>query len=73
MLERVTNDPDSQAKDGGIHVYNRKARKLIDDITWAIYWHGAPQGNARMAYQRPIVAPDPSRYIITGDTHRSRQ
>jgi hypothetical protein len=53
MLERVTNDPESQAKDGGIHLYTRKARKLIDDITWAIYWHGAPQGNTRMTANGP--------------------
>lgn len=53
MQERVTRDPESSAKGGGIHLYNPKARKLLDDIGWAIYWHGSPQGNARMRTNGP--------------------
>ena len=53
MQERVTNDPESKATDGGLHLYNQRARKLLDDIGWAIYWHGAPQGNTRMTANGP--------------------
>lgn len=53
MQNRVTADPASKATDDDLHLYNRRARKLLDDIGWAIYWHGAPRGNTRMQASQP--------------------
>lgn len=43
------------------------AASLTEELSW-IRRHLEPDNPAL-----PIVAPDPSRYIITGDTHGSRQ
>lgn len=53
MLDEVKDDAASKSQDDSIHIYNSRARKLINDITWAIYWHDAPQGNTRMQANKP--------------------
>lgn len=51
LQERVKEQNDGTGE--GLHRYNRTARKMLDDIGWAIYWHDAPQGNTRMAPAKP--------------------
>lgn len=53
MLERVKSDPENLTKEASLHLYNRRARKLIDDIGWALYWRARPNGNTRMAPAKP--------------------
>lgn len=52
MLRELKVDPESQQQDG-IHLLTPKARRLHDDITWAIYWHDTPRGNTRMNASQP--------------------
>ena len=51
MQERVKEQNDGTGE--GLYRYNRAARKMLDDIGWAIYWHDAPLGNTRMAPAKP--------------------
>ena len=49
MLHRVQDDPVSQANGtNGLYILTQKAVRLCDDITWAMYYHRRPRGNATM-------------------------
>ena len=53
MLDRIKHH--NRGTGEGLHLYNKQARQLLDDIGWAIYWHDAPQGNTRMAPEKPTA------------------
>ncbi|MGM0825658.1 MAG: hypothetical protein ACQEUY_13175 [Pseudomonadota bacterium] len=53
MLERVKSDSENLTKEASLHLYNKRARQLLDDIGWALYWHARPSGNTRMAPAKP--------------------
>ena len=49
MLHGVQADPDNQANGrNGLYLLMPKAMKLCEDITWAMYYHRRPKGNAVM-------------------------
>ena len=45
MQEGVKSDSESYQGASGLHIYNRKALSLWQDIQWALYWKQSPQGN----------------------------
>ena len=49
MQGALKKNPQYQSKDGSIWLLNKKGQRLHEDIGWAIYWHGAPRGNTKMA------------------------
>lgn len=53
MAQDVLADPSNKAEKGSLYKLTPKARKLHDDICWAIYWHQAPKGNTGMQSVAP--------------------
>ena len=38
LLHSLRDDPDNRATKPGIHLYNPRTYKRIDNVTWAIYY-----------------------------------
>jgi len=38
MLQALRDDPDNRATAPGIHLYNPRTYKRIDNVTWAIFY-----------------------------------
>lgn len=53
-LEAVKADPCSFTE-GGLHLFTPQARRLMDDLLLAIYWHDASGGNTNMNRAAPAV------------------
>ena len=53
MERQVKANPENAAAEGDLYLYNKRARKLLDDIGWALYWNARPSGNTRMAPAKP--------------------
>ncbi|RFA24434.1 hypothetical protein CAI21_21665 [Alkalilimnicola ehrlichii] len=54
MQRALRNDSRYQRKnDDSIWLLTSEGQRLHDDIGWAIYWHDAPNGNARMHTAKP--------------------
>jgi hypothetical protein len=39
MLSDIKADPESKEGANPMYLYNRRAMKLMDEITWAMYYH----------------------------------
>lgn len=39
MKEDIQRKPENQMKPGSLYLYTPKARKWLDEIGWAIYYH----------------------------------
>lgn len=51
-IQALREDPSAQQA-GTLHLLTPEARRLLDDLLLAHYWHDAPQGNTRMARAEP--------------------
>ncbi len=52
MVAELQDDPASQQW-GALHLLTPKARRRLDDLMLAIYWHDAPRGNTKMTRAEP--------------------
>lgn len=46
QVRQLQADPAAQ-QPGSLHLLNQAARRKLDDLLLAMYWHDAPQGNTR--------------------------
>jgi len=44
MLQALRDDPDNRATKPGIHLFNKKTDKRIDNVTWAITYKMKTKG-----------------------------
>jgi len=52
QVQALRDDPSAQQA-GTLHLLTPRARRLLDDLLLALYWHDAPRGNVRMNRAEP--------------------